>query len=159
MLVMLGSQPVLSIFSGQFNMLTGVEKSSERNVSWYFGANGTEANADSSELRIPIMSIPTKSRALRGLAKKKVKAVKQTHDQKNAGGPSGPRPKNKGAEALNASTPLASMPVGLAPVADPVVVMPDADPVTMMRRGLDGGSAQEGQHDGSGDQLVHGAVL
>jgi hypothetical protein len=41
-------------------------------------------------------------------------------------------------------------------MTDLVVVVNGTDPMAVMRRGLDGGGAQQGQHDGSGDQLVHG---
>ena len=66
-------------------------------------------------------------------------------------------PKNKGAEAVSASTPwYSAAPAASAPVADPVVMVDGADPVAVMRRGLDGGGAQHGQGEGGGDQLVHG---
>jgi hypothetical protein len=71
-----------------------------------------------------------------------------------------PPPKNKGAEALSASTPQDFRSSdGLAPVADAVVVVNGANAMAVMGGGLDGSGAQHGQGDGGGDQLVHGAVL
>ena len=65
--------------------------------------------------------------------------------------------KNKGAEAVSASTPWYSAALAAsAPVAGLVVMVHDADAVTVVRRGLDGGDAQHGQSEGGGDQLVHG---